>query len=74
MNNMEPVAVIGFSFKMAQEAVDEDGLWEVLQNRRNLMTEWPENRITLDAFYDGGSRKNGTVCSLTLILFTMVIY
>ncbi|XXH03794.1 hypothetical protein Hte_010200 [Hypoxylon texense] len=37
---------------MPQGAEDEDSLWKVLQNRENLMTEWPSSRVNLDAFYD----------------------
>ncbi|KAI0383706.1 hypothetical protein F5Y04DRAFT_269663 [Hypomontagnella monticulosa] len=54
---MEPFAIVGLSFRMPQEAVDEDSFWEVLENRKNLMTEWPENRTNLDSFYDAGPQK-----------------
>lgn len=53
--------MIGFSLKMAQEAVDENKLWEVLEQGRNLMTEWPENRVDINGFHDGNSNKQGTV-------------
>jgi len=58
---MEPFAIVGLSFRMPQEAVDEAGLWKVLESGENLMTEWPENRANVEAFYDGGSRKQNTV-------------
>lgn len=56
-SDMEPFAIVGLSFRMPQEAVDEDSFWGVLENRKNLMTEWPENRTNLDSFYDAGSQK-----------------
>lgn len=59
---MEPFAIVGVSLKMPQEAVSESSLWEVIENRRNLMTEWPESRAEVDAFHDGGSKKPNTVC------------
>jgi acyl transferase domain-containing protein len=54
---MEPIAVIGFALKMPQEAVDESTLWEILQGRQNLMTDYPENRLNLDAFHKAGVKK-----------------
>ncbi|RYO83338.1 hypothetical protein DL766_002690 [Monosporascus sp. MC13-8B] len=58
---MEPLAIVGFSFKMPGEAVDESSLWGVLENRKNLMTEWPETRASVDSFVDGGSKKQNTL-------------
>ncbi|KUI64108.1 Lovastatin diketide synthase LovF [Cytospora mali] len=49
----EPFAIIGMSIKLPQEAVDEPSLWEVLETGKNLMTDWPEDRIALDSFADG---------------------
>lgn len=51
---MDDIAVIGLSFRLPQEAVSEESLWEILESRRNLMTEWPEARIKSEAFYDLG--------------------
>lgn len=49
----EPFAIVGVSFKLPQEAVDETSLWEVLETGKNLMTEWPKDRAVLDSFTDG---------------------
>jgi acyl transferase domain-containing protein len=46
------VAIVGFAFRLPGGVEDEDALWSVLQNRRNLMTEWPESRLNVDSFYD----------------------
>lgn len=63
---MEPFAIVGFSFKMPQDAIDESSFWEVLENRKSLMTEWPENRASIESFFDRGSKNLNTVCfSLT---------
>lgn len=59
---MEPIAVVGFSFKLPQNADDESSFWEVLEGRRNLMTEWPETRTNLESFYDADSDKQNVVC------------
>ncbi|KAI8633019.1 hypothetical protein F5Y19DRAFT_490219 [Xylariaceae sp. FL1651] len=60
---LQPFAIVGMAFKMPQEAVDESSLWSVLENRKNLMTHWPESRITLDAFYDKDSETKPNMLS-----------
>ncbi|PFH62219.1 hypothetical protein XA68_14498 [Ophiocordyceps unilateralis] len=58
---MAPFAVVGLSFKMPQEAVDEPSLWEVLEQRKNLMTAWPEDRAAVDSFHDRGTKSLNTM-------------
>jgi acyl transferase domain-containing protein len=60
---VEPIAIVGMSFKMPQEAVDEPGLWDVLERGKNLMTEWPKNRVAVDAFSKGVHDLPNTVSS-----------
>jgi acyl transferase domain-containing protein len=56
---MEPIAIIGLSFKLPQGADDESELWSLLQNGRNVMTEWPKERLNIDGFFDpDGSKAN----------------
>ncbi|KAH7131783.1 hypothetical protein B0J11DRAFT_427173 [Dendryphion nanum] len=56
-DSVEPFAIVGISFKLAQEVIDESSLWNVLKNGKNLMTEWPEDRVAVDSFYDGGKSR-----------------
>ncbi|RYP49220.1 hypothetical protein DL768_005037 [Monosporascus sp. mg162] len=58
---MDPIAVIGFAFKLPREALDDSAFWDVLENRRNLMTEWSASRGTKGTFYDEGSQKQNTL-------------
>ncbi|CAH0020350.1 unnamed protein product [Clonostachys rhizophaga] len=46
------IAVVGLSFRLPQGVEDEEALWEVLQNQRNLMTAWPETRLNIESFFD----------------------
>lgn len=65
----DDIAVVGYSFKLPQGIDDDYSFWEVLQERRNLSTEWPASRINIDSFLDGNSH---TVCpdlSHILILY-----
>lgn len=57
---MDDIAIIGFSFKLPQDVDSDSIFWDVLQNRRNLMTDWPESRINAASF---DSDKNSKVCS-----------
>jgi acyl transferase domain-containing protein len=67
---MEALAIVGYAFRLPQGTEDDLSFWEVLSNHRNLMTEWPEARTNIDGFFDGGSRRAGTVCShLKVFLF-----
>lgn len=58
---MEPIAIIGFSFRLPQGAEDEASFWEMLENGRNVMTEWPKSRANIGALYNGQPRANNTV-------------
>jgi hypothetical protein len=70
----EDIAVVGMSFRMPQSANDELTLYEVLRDRRNLMTAWPESRTKLNSFYDAKSNVNRVrnlcipACSMSNIL------
>ncbi|KAI1774512.1 hypothetical protein F4818DRAFT_64374 [Hypoxylon cercidicola] len=46
----DDIAIVGFSFKLPQDVDDVSSFWEVLENRRNLMTDWPESRIANGSF------------------------
>lgn len=64
MASMEPIAVTGFSFRLAQGAEDEASFWEVLESGRNVMTPYPESCLKdIDAFHDPNSDAQNNVCS-----------
>lgn len=35
-NSAEPLAIVGLSFKLPQDAADETSFWEVLEKRKDL--------------------------------------
>ena len=47
----EPLAVVGFALRFPQEADSPDGFWRVMEARECVMTEWPVERLRLDAFH-----------------------
>ncbi|KEY72258.1 hypothetical protein S7711_00257 [Stachybotrys chartarum IBT 7711] len=60
---MEPVAIIGLSFKLPAGLEDESSLWEALENARNVMSPWPDSRARLDAFYEPKANARNTMQS-----------
>jgi acyl transferase domain-containing protein len=50
----EPFAIVGLSLKLPGGVIDEKSLWKVVESATNLRSEWPESRILLDSFEDGG--------------------
>lgn len=60
-NKLEPVAVVGFSLKFPQDGVSADSFWEMLIEKRCAMTEFPKDRINLNAFYHPDTDRNDTV-------------
>ena len=58
---LEPIAVIGFSLRMPQDAVTPQAFWTMLEEKRCAMTDWPRDRINLDAFYHPDHDRRDTV-------------
>jgi acyl transferase domain-containing protein len=65
----EPLALIGFSLRYPQDADTPEGFWKVLEERRNVMTEWPADRIRLEAFYPKNGKQAEKVSGLLSPLF-----
>lgn len=72
----DDIAIVGFSFKLPQGVDDDAGFWDMLQNRRNMKTGWPESRINIDSFLNN---KHHKVCyqrrphRLTMQLMTVIV-
>lgn len=56
-DKMSDIAIVGYSFKLPQGVEDDDAFWDVLANRRNLMTDWPESRVKTDSFANNKHQK-----------------
>ena len=61
-DDADAVAIIGFSLKFSQEATSSEAFWEMLCEGRSAMTEFPRDRINIDAFYHPDSNRHQTVC------------
>lgn len=70
---LEPIAIVGFSLKFSQEATTPEAFWKMLMKKRCFMTEWPKERLNVDAFYHPNSSQSDTVwsiCSSPLIWYS----
>ena len=60
-DKLEPLAVVGFSLQFPQEATTPEAFWKMLTEKRCAMTEWPKDRLNIDAFYHPDSSRPDTV-------------
>ena len=60
-DRLEPIAVIGFSSKFPQKGSTPEAFWEMLMSKKCAMTEWPEDRLNVNAFYHPDSSRPDTV-------------
>ena len=58
---VEPVAVVGFSLRFPENAISADSFWEMLMEGRCTATEFPEDRLSVDAVYHPDENRRGTV-------------
>ena len=59
----EAIAAVGSSFKYPPDADSPPSLWSVLEENRCAMTDWPNDRIDLDAIYRRGEDRDERVTS-----------
>ncbi|KAF7911845.1 uncharacterized protein EAE98_011788 [Botrytis deweyae] len=57
---LEPIAIIGMSLKYPQDATSPEAFWKLIREKRCTMTEWPSDRLNIDAFYHPDKNKNST--------------
>jgi hypothetical protein len=62
---LEPLAIIGFSLEYPQDADTPEGFWSVLEEGRDVVTDWPKDRINLDAFFYRDENQEQKVCAFT---------
>ena len=47
----EPIAVVGFAFNLPQGADTVHRFWDMLMEKKRATSEFPRNRMNIDAFY-----------------------
>jgi Beta-ketoacyl synthase, N-terminal domain len=61
---LEPVAVVGFSIKFPDDATSPDAFWNMLLEKRCVMTGMPPDRANMEAFYHVDGTRPDVVCEL----------
>lgn len=60
-DRLEPIAVVGLSLRFPQEATSPNAFWDMMVEKRCAMTEWPKERLNLEAFYHPDTNRLDTV-------------
>ena len=60
-DKLQPIAVIGMSLKFPQSATTPESFWNMLLDGKSAMTEFPKNRLNIDAFYHPDANRRGSV-------------
>jgi hypothetical protein len=61
----EPLAIVGMAFQFPAGAVTEDSFWSMLVEKHCASSEFPADRMNIDAFHSTDRKKSGAV-SLTI--------
>ena len=64
--NIESVAIIGMSFGFPQDATSSEPFWRMLMEQRNTATNFPTDRLNVDAMYHPDGNRRGQV-SVTIL-------
>jgi acyl transferase domain-containing protein len=71
---MEPIAVIGFAFKLPGGANDGASLWEIIESGKNVSKEWPTSRLNVQSFHDVDTQNQNTVWQSHLHRWRLCVY
>ncbi len=58
---VEPIAVVGFSFKFPRDADATDSFWSMLMEKRSTATKFPKDRISATSLYHPDPNRRATV-------------
>ena len=61
-DEVDPVAIIGFSARLPQDGETAEGFWTMLCEGRSAASRVPKERFNVDAFYHPDASRAGTVC------------
>ncbi|KAI1579032.1 Polyketide synthase module, partial [Pyrenophora tritici-repentis] len=59
--NLQPIAIIGLAFKFPQDATSEAAFWQMLCEGRSASTEFPRDRLNIDAYYHPDEARPSTI-------------
>ncbi|KAH7304047.1 putative polyketide synthase [Stachybotrys elegans] len=54
----DPIVICGFAIKFPEDTSCPENLWQILTEKRCLVSEFPESRFNIDGFYDARNSSN----------------
>ena len=60
-DKLEPIAVTGYALKFPGDAICPDSFWRMMEERVCASSDFPKDRLNVDAFHSEDTRKQGTV-------------
>lgn len=63
-HGFDPLAIVGFSLRFPQDATTPEAFWKMLIEGRSAMTEFPMDRMNIDAFHHPDPNRTDTVSKL----------
>lgn len=72
-NDLEPIAICGFSIKFPQDATSPDAFWRMICERRCVMTEFPPSRMNKNGFYSKENKRNTVSFVHPVLIVTWLI-
>ena len=58
---LEPIAIVGMSYKFPQGANTDEAFWDMLMSKRCASTEFPADRMNIDAFHSSDQKRLGRI-------------
>ena len=66
-DKLDPIAVVGLALRFPQDATSPEAFWQMLREGRSALTDVPQDRYHIDAFYKASANQSGMVCSSRMI-------
>ena len=66
-DKMEPIAIIGFSGRLPQDATSAESFWRLLYEGRSARTVIPKTRFNIDAFFHPDPDRIDSVRAIDLV-------
>ncbi|KAI9927532.1 hypothetical protein MW887_003150 [Aspergillus wentii] len=58
-DKLEPIAIIGHCFRFPGDAVNDEGFWKMMMEKRCAMTEAPADRMSVSGWHHPDKRRRG---------------
>lgn len=60
-DRLEPIAIVGYSFRFPGDATDSKAFWNMMMEKRCAMSDTPEDRISISQWKHADGRRRGQV-------------